>query len=229
MMILKRTRSAMLILGVAAVLSTASAAQALSTKEIEALVQSSYTKIDGKRTPELVPYHSRMNMFFGALPVFEADLRRNLSAEDFAILKSFSDARDVPQKEDAAFAEAGWKEIASRAEGMNALEIAGEMKRLDQRIETKAAARYRRVLSSLSPQGQQFVERYAFEKVRPSLSVYDPLVIANAAPDYYKTDIVESYKLMQEGKWPPTSGDTQAKSKVFKTEAGESGQIQKNP
>ncbi len=214
---LQRTMMAMLALTYA---TSAMAREPRSNEEAQELIKSSYIHIDGMQTPELIPYHARMNMFFSAFTFFEADLKPNLTGADYQVLKDFAAQHGKVLQTDAAKHEADWREIASRAESMNAVELAGEIKLASQRIEAVSANRYRAVVNTLSPDGQRIVNDYVVAKVRPTTMVEDPLVVAVAAPDFYKAQIVGVYRLMQEGKWPaaaPAVSTLESKQKMLET------------
>lgn len=60
--------------------------------KIEKLLQASITHINGRETPELVPYNVRMQHFFEfyRLGSFKTELESQLSAADLAVLTDFS-------------------------------------------------------------------------------------------------------------------------------------------
>lgn len=182
---------------------TASAAEPRNQAEVDALLQSSFTNINGRETPELIPYHVRMGAFFARFASYAPELQGQLSKADFDRLQQFAGSHETFRKQ-ALDAELGaWQTIAARAEPMSAVEIATEMKQSETRSAAAATARYRGVLDGLTAEGRSIVDRFAFERVRPSLAIEDPLLVATTAPVFYKTQVLGVYKLMQAGKWPP--------------------------
>lgn len=167
----------------------------------ELLMQSSYQHIDGKRTPELVPYQIRMQHFFDRYEsgMFEQMLAPQLSAEDRVILAEFSKRHVAELKAQEAAYDAEWMTIGARASSMNAQEIAGAVKSATQRSENALAAVYRAVINRLSPEGRQLVVGFAFTHVRPQVSIEDPFVVANGDPEFFKDQIVKTYELRRTG------------------------------
>lgn len=208
---------------------------ALRREQATALVRSSYVQIDGRQTPELVPYAVRMMHFFDLYIVgrggLRGDLRESLTAEDEAILAHFAESEhaQVKQAHERQYT-AAWLAIASRAKDMSAMEIAGEFKALQARFERDREASYRAVLAQLSEAGRRIVSDFAYARIKPMVAVEDPFVVANAAPDFYKAQIIGLYELHREGKMPepPTSLGAAAESSQQGLELEDTGEAQMN-
>jgi hypothetical protein len=82
----------------------------------ELLMQSSFQQIDGKRTPELVPFQVRMQHFFESYQSgqFERMLAPKLSAQDRAILADFSTRHRIELQAQEAAHDAEWMAIGAR-------------------------------------------------------------------------------------------------------------------
>lgn len=203
---------------------TALAQEPTNPAEVDALLQSSYTGIDGRATPELIPYHVRMAAFFESFPDYAPQFRSQLIKADFDQLQRYASAHGAFQKQDGDRQLREWQEVAARAEPMSAVEIATELKQSSRRIEAVAAARYRATLDALSADGRAVIDRFIADRVRPNTSIEDPLVVAMAAPVFYKTQILGTYKMMQEGKWPPAPPVSNTK-RVESMPAGDAARV----
>jgi hypothetical protein len=174
-------------------------------RQRELLMQSSYQDIDGKRTPELVPYQIRMQHFFARYESgqFEEMLAPQLSTEDRAILAHFSKLHSAELKKQQAAYDAEWLAIGARASSMNAQELAGALKAATLKSENAVTAMYRDAINSLSPEGRQRVLDFAFVHVRPQVAIEDPFVVANGDPEFFKDQVVKAYEMRRTGQVPP--------------------------
>ena len=174
-------------------------------KRIDALLRSSQRHIDGKKTPELVPYHVRMQMFFHKYQqgLFRSVLQSQLSPEDIRVLDEYAARMSSELRKHAQSYEEQWMSIAARAKDMNASEIASAIKLATNKSEAAQAAGYRQVLRQLTPAGQKVVSDFAFANVRPQVTTEDPFVIADGDPKFYKEQIVLYYEMVQRGEQPP--------------------------
>lgn len=174
-------------------------------KRIDGLLRSSQRHINGKETPELVPYHVRMQMFFHKYQhgFFRQMLQSQLSAGDLAVLDTYAARLGSELEKHAKAYETEWMGIASRAKDMNASEIASAIKVATGKTEALQAAGYRAVLRQLTPAGQKVVSDFAFANVRPQVTTEDPFVIAEGDPKFYKEQIVLYYEMVQRGEQPP--------------------------
>jgi hypothetical protein len=182
-------------------------------RKLELLMQSSYQHIDGKRTPELVPYQIRMQHFFDRYDsgTFERMLAPALSAQDQAILATFSKSHTAELKKHEAAFDAEWMAIGARASSMSAQEIAGALKAATLRSESALAAVYRNAINSLSPGGRQRVLDFAFTHVRPQVTIEDPFLVANGDPEFFKDQVVKTYEMRRAGQVPePPAGGNKA-------------------
>lgn len=186
-------------------------------RRIQALLQSSHQHINGKQTPELVPYQVRMQHFFHRYEsgMFQAMLAPQLSAADQAILAEFSQRHGDELKKQAAAYDAEWMAIGARSAIMNAQEIAGAIRSATQRSENALATIYRGVINRLSPEGRQRVNDFAFIHVRPQVSIEDPFVVANGNPEFFKDQMVQEYEMRRTGKLPqPPSANNKASTSL---------------
>lgn len=217
------------LIGSLCVAGSALAEEPQTREQTAALLQSSFTTINGKETPELVPYEVRMQHFFYDYKRgtgYQAELKSLLSAEDQAVLQEYSSKHVQALKKDEEDYLKTYLGIASRAKDMSAMEIAAEINKATANTEASQRARYRSVAGQLSAKGRQLVDDFAFKYVRPIVSLEDQTVVAQAAPEFYKTQIVGTYELTLAGKVPPpparpTDGAPRAESSG--TDAGKVG------
>jgi hypothetical protein len=47
------------------------------------------------------------------------------------------------------------------------------------------------------------VNEFAFTRIRPIVTIEDPMIVATAAPEFYKAQTIGAYKMFLEGKQPP--------------------------
>jgi len=212
-------------------------AQAHYQQQVDALVKSSIRHINGKETPDLVPYVVRMTHFFSryAKGAFKSELDPQLSAEDVAVLTEYASQHEKQLEADHESYRAAWTEIAARAQDMSAVDIASEMSRADESVEAAQSARFRSVIGRLSPSGQAMVTAFAFERVRPQVMIEDPFVLANGDPQFYKEQIVGAYGLLRSGKSTPpspaqpTKTKTKTRATTLSTESAAQGSLGMSP
>jgi hypothetical protein len=177
--------------------------QAQERQRIDALYESSTRRIDGRKDPHLVPCYIRMWEFFNGYARFRKELEPHLTTEDLAILDAFVQHRAEIMRKDEVESNDAWMAIGARAENMSAVEIADALTALTAKTEAKQAARYRAVLDQLTPTGRSAVNDLAYINIRPQVTIHDELAIARADPAFYKMQIVESYKMIKAGTFPP--------------------------
>jgi hypothetical protein len=198
-----------------------SAQSQLSQDRIDEIHRASQTPIDGAKTPDRVPYHLRMGMFFDLYPHHAGELRSLLTAEDLNILAAYAESlrraarRSIENPNDPM--QDPLMQIASRAQSMTGVQLATELQAARAREDARQAADFRRVIGSLSQNGQKTVTEFAFTKVRPKLVLNDPTVIAQAEPEWYKFQIMGAYELVLSGRADedaPTSSEPITRSMV---------------
>lgn len=182
---------------------------ALDRETIERLNRSSYVHINGKENPELVPYRIRMKHFFSflAIGVFKDELDDFLSPDDLGVLTSYAEQHKGDFKQDDQEYRKAWMAMAAQAQHMSAGEIAAATKAIADGSHARREQRYRTVLAQLSEEGRQALEQFVYRRVRPSFSEYDPFVVANAAPEHFKAQVVGVYELARTGKIPLPAPD----------------------
>ena len=148
--------------------------------------------IDGRQTPELVPYWLRMRGFFDAFDViFKPQLERQLSATDLAILSEYAHNQfDLDKKLSNEAHKKGERSVVLKAKNMSPGEIARALTAVTDRDRAQQAERYRTVINKLSEDGQKIVNDIAFTHVRPSFAIYDPAITANLEPELYKEQFI---------------------------------------
>lgn len=157
--------------------------------------------IDGKATPELVPYQVRMQHFFhGYDQVFKNQLTSKLSPADLGVLAEFSARHSAELRALESTARKAWLQVEPLAKDMSAIEIAGAMKRESDRSEVQQASMYRKVIQQLSPQGQTVVNDFAFIHVRPQVTIVDPLVEAGLEPELFREQVLARSEARRAGK-----------------------------
>lgn len=207
------------------------AAEIERRQQIESLLKSSLRRIGGKQSPELVPHHIRMQQFFHGYEqgTYASMLAPELSSTDQALLKEFARAHRAELQKAVKLYEDDWLAIAAVAEKMSALEIATAVKAATDRSDARLTTLYRNAVGRLSPAGQGRVNEFAFLNVRPQVTVEDHFVVANADPEFYKEQVVETYKMIRAGVRPavPRSGTKSNGTAV--TESTATGQLGRSP
>jgi hypothetical protein len=176
----------------------------VSIEDREKLYAATQITINGKETPTLVPYHTRMKLFFMGYRrpghFYRKELQKVLQAGDDAILFEYAQAdvalRAAEHKEHVALAE----EIGAQAESMTPLELANALEANTQDVQAKRAARYRAVIGRLSNSGQRIVTQFAFERIRPVIAMENLVLQATFAPEFFKKSTLSRYELHRSGK-----------------------------
>jgi hypothetical protein len=178
--------------------------ETLDAETIERLNRSSYVHVNGKENPDLVPFRIRMKYLFNflAIGVFKDELDDFLSPADLRVLTSYAEKHKGDFKQDDQEYRKAWMAMAAQAQHMSAGEIAAATKAIADRSHARREQRYRTVLAQLSERGRQELEQFVYLRIRPSFSEYDPFVIANAAPEHFKAQVVGVYELARDGKIP---------------------------
>lgn len=207
------------------------AAEIQRRQQIESLLRSSMRQIDGKQTPELVPHHIRMQQFFHGYEqgMYASMLAAELSSADQAMLKEFARKhREELQKANKIY-EDDWLAIAAGAESMSSLEIATAVKAATDRSDARLTSLYQEAIGRLSPAGQGRVKEFAFINVRPQVSIEDPFVLANGDPEFYKEQVVGTYKMIRAGVRPAAPRSRDKGSGIVATDSTSNGQLGKSP
>lgn len=178
--------------------------EAEKVRRIQAASKLAHRAVNGKENPELVPYRTRMQMFFERYE--RGDFRRmldgRLSGADFALLDAFVlHYRDDLKRLIDPYSRAS-KSVYARAASMSAIDIARELKTVSDRIENAQAEIFRSAIGDLSAEGQATIRDFAFIHVRPMTSIYDPVIEATAEPEIYKEQAVRSYEAYLRGELP---------------------------
>lgn len=208
----------------------------LTRERIQALVQSSFTYVDGKQTPELVPFSFRMQLFFDLFRSgsFGSQLKPMLPPQDHTILAEFANENPQLLKKDERDYMNSWMRIGESAQSMNGVEIASAVQAATDEVQERQAARYRTVLGRLTPGGRQIVSDFAFARVRPQVSIENPLIVATAEPGFYKAQVLGAYEMAITGKKPPgwdTAPNVPSRRGAIQnsTDSSEAGQLGSSP
>ena len=175
----------------------------MSPDDIRAVISESQTRINGKATPELVPFDLRMKLFFyrygDSKRGYREDLSTKLSEQDDAILTSYAAEHSAALAADEEQFRLECIAVYERTPDMSAVEIATEIEAATHRSETRAAKRYREVLRRLSADGQRIVTNYTELRVRPSITRDNQVTQAMMAPDWYKQQILRLAEAARNG------------------------------
>jgi hypothetical protein len=140
--------------------------------------------IDGKETPDLVPYHIRMYYFFSRYGrpdhPYRRDLQKQLSLKDDGILFAHAQIDNDLKTRDMEEHHAGFMNICAAGETMTPLELATALEANTQRYAERRAARYRAVIEQLSPEGQPIVTDFAYQRIRPVTGSHSAVIHASA-------------------------------------------------
>lgn len=152
--------------------------------------------IDGKREPDRVPLSVRMKLFFyryraGDVAGYQVELSKQLSAADQQALDGYAVRHRQLIQEDELEFQGLSDAIVMNSTGLSAIEVAEQLQEQLQNRESRALARYEQVLAQLSPEGRAIVERYAYERVRPRVTINMPIDIAKAAPSMFLADVAD--------------------------------------
>jgi hypothetical protein len=163
--------------------------------------------INGKQTPDLVPYWLRMRGFFDAYErIFKAQLAPRLSAADVAVLNEYVQKQHATDRRKSSESQSkAQRGIEAQAKNMSAIEIAIALKAATDRNQAQQGATYRAVMRQLSVDGQKIVNDFAYANIRPSFSIYDPIEAARLEPELYKEQIVRTYEAEQKRRVSPSA------------------------
>lgn len=150
--------------------------------------------IDGKTEPDRVPVSLRMKLFFYRYRIddtagYQVELAKQLSATDKQILDGYAMRHQQLIQEDELEFKRRSDAILMTSEGLSAMEVAEQFQTQYQKRESSALARYEEVLASLSPEGRALVERFAYEHIRPRVTINMPIDIARVAPSMFLADV----------------------------------------
>jgi hypothetical protein len=176
----------------------------LTVQERERIREASEIAIDGKKTPELVPYHIRMYYFFSRYGrpghPYRAELQKQLSRQDDAILFAQAQIDDDLKLRDMEEHQAGFMSICAGGQTMTPLELATALEANTQRYVDRRAARYRAVMDQLSPEGQRLVTDFTFQRIRPVTGSHSAIIHATLAPEHFKKQVLDRYEAYRSGK-----------------------------
>lgn len=171
-------------------------------QELRRLSEITQITIDGNAFPELVPDSVRMRIFFYryANRGYAPALADKLTEQDASILAAYSATHAATvQREDAAVTRT-YEDIMSHAEALNGVELAVALENASQQSQLKARKRYDELLGKLSPQGERAVRNFAYERVRVSMSLDNPVGVAAKAPELFKKSTMEGYAAERESR-----------------------------
>lgn len=161
--------------------------------------------------------------------MYASMLAAELSSADQAMLKEFARKhREELQKANKLY-EDDWLAIAADAESMSSLEIATAVKAATDRSDARLTSLYQEAIERLSPAGQGRVNEFAFLNVRPQVSIEDPFVVANGDPEFYKEQVVGTYKMIRAGVRPAAPRSRDKGGGIVATDSTSSGQLGKSP
>lgn len=183
-------------------------------KQIEDAINASVTFIDGEANPELVPEHIRCKHFFSAYgdrgTGFQAQLAGALTTEEQSILLGHSKRYQEDWQIEVDLYRQAWMQIARNADGKTGVQLATEIKEASDASEARQLERCSAPLRRLSPAAQMAVRDLAYAKIRPQVSMDNPIVIATALPEYYKMTLAVMLEYELTGKLPPVVGAPEA-------------------
>lgn len=151
--------------------------------------------VDGKLNPERVPDAIRFKLFFfryASRPGYVQALASHITPSDAAVLAAYSKEHARLVAEDDHAKAAAFDAVMSRAEQLNAGELAAEFDSIYKEFERKSLARYESVLAKLSAGGSAAVRQFAFEHVRPSFTLHNDVAVAARLPALYKRSVLQT-------------------------------------
>lgn len=176
----------------------------LTIEERQSIRKASSITIDGKATPDLVPYDIRMHYFFLRYGrpnhPYRMELQKQLSPKDDAILFAHAQIDNDLKTRDMEEHHAGFMSIGAGGETMTPLDLATALEANTQRYQERRAARYRAVIQQLSPEGQRIVADFAYERIRPVTGSHSAIIHATLAPEHFKQQMLRRYELYRSGK-----------------------------
>jgi hypothetical protein len=188
----------MMLFGLLAGASSMVSAQGISVtpEYARSVLRSTAIHIDGKSEPDRVPLSLRMKLFFYRYRIndtagYQVELAKQLSIADKQVLDDYAVwHRQLIQQDEIEFKDHS-DAIIMNSEGQSAIEVAEQFQEQFQKRQSKALARYGKVLASLSPEGRVIVERFAYEHVRPRVTINMPIDIAKVAPGMFLADVAD--------------------------------------
>jgi len=176
----------------------------LTIEERESIRKASNITIDGRATPDLVPYEVRMYYFFSRYGrpnhPYRTELQKQLLPKDDAILFAHAQIDNDLKTRDMEEHHAGFMSIGAGAETMTPLDLATALEANTQRYQERRAARYRAVIEQLSPEGQRIVTDFAYQRIKPMTVSHSAIIRATQAPEHFKQQVLLRYELYRSGK-----------------------------
>jgi hypothetical protein len=169
-------------------------------KQLSRLSEATRIVIDGKTSPDLVPDAIRMKIFFYryANRGYAQALAEKISKEDAEILAAYSQIHAETLRQEDSEREKAYEAAMTRADSMNGIALAAEFESIYQQFQEAARKRYDKLLRRLSPEGERIVRMFAYDHVRPSMSLENQVAIAAKAPELYKKSVIEAYAASQQ-------------------------------
>lgn len=160
----------------------------------QSVLRATATHINGRLEPNRVPLSLRMKLFFYRYRRAEGagyylELSKVLSIADQQVLDDYARLHTQAVENDAREFAASADNIVMRSMGLSAIEIAEQFQAAYDERQSKALSRYEDVLGKLSPDGRAVVERFAYERVRPSFTRSMPIDVAKMAPAMFLSDV----------------------------------------
>lgn len=167
-------------------------------EELRKIQKETSIDIDGKATPDLVPYAIRWKLFFYSYNRYAAMLAGKISAEDSAILSGYSQIHADTAQRDSDERDKAFDQIMTRADSLDGVQLAVAFETTYQQSQEVARKRYDTLLSKLSPEGQRVVRAFAYAQIRPNATLENQVAVAVRAPELFKKSVVEAYALARE-------------------------------
>lgn len=168
----------------------------VTSEYAQSVTRATSIHIDGKLEPDRVPLSIRMKLFFyryrrGEGAGYQVELSKQLSPVDQRVLEDYAQGHKQAIQEDGLEFRRRADDIVMNSMGLSATEIAEQFQKQHEARESKALSRYEEVLAKLSPEGRAIVERFAYERVRPRITMSMPVDVAKAAPSMFLADIAD--------------------------------------
>lgn len=168
-------------------------------KEIQRLYGITKINIDGSANPELIPDPVRWKVFFyryaNSDGRFVNALKGKITDQDAAILAAYAATHAATLEREEAEVNQQVDEIMALATNLNGVELAVALEKAQQQYEQNTKTRYDELLSRLSAQGEREVRRFAYDRIRPSLSRPNSVAVASQAPALYKKYAIDGYAM----------------------------------
>lgn len=171
----------------------------MTDEEWQALAATHSTTIDGRKTPELVPFDRKARPLFDHYNrIFRRALSLQLSAEDDALLSHFSDIHPKAREQDFRDDAVSQVAICAGAEQLSGIQIAETLAVHFQSSEDARIARYQGWIDQLSVDGRRIVRDFIDQNIKPITHKADLRGFAAAAPEYFKSSQLEGCRWMRE-------------------------------